>query len=131
VTTTFRKGQRVTTTEGGRCVVVEILPGPSYLYRLQLDTDVHHELAALGCYHPTQLAPTTLVYHLELFDADGELTQSTCDLGPLDVLVELGTYDGLSEAAAVRVFPVLAAPGEVSIGMLGGWSFRLTSEEEL
>jgi hypothetical protein len=71
-----------------------------------------------------------LVYTFESFDAEGELTELTFPLGPLDVLAELHICEGLSEDGARSVFPVLAAPGVVTVSMPGGWSFRLTSEEE-
>jgi hypothetical protein len=75
--------------------------------------------------------PVALVYVWESFDSGGEQTETTSGLGPLDVVAELRLCDGLSEVGARSVFPVLAAPGSVTVNMPGGWSFRLTSEEAL
>lgn len=71
-----------------------------------------------------------LVYHVESFDTEGEPTEQTGGLGPLDVLAELAQVGRMTDEQAAEVFRVLAAPGTVRIEIWPGWSFALTSEEE-
>ena len=80
----------------------------------------------------TIVHPVHLVFTWESFDAGGDETERTGPIGPLEGLenLEVCKGEGLSEDGARSVFPVLAAPGVVTVSMPGGWSFRLTSEEE-
>ena len=84
------------------------------------------KLTAEALSAPPPVVP--LVYHFVSFDAGGEPTEQTGDLGPVDVLAELHLCEGLSDEGAAAVFRVLAAPGTVLVGMPGGWAFQITSE---
>lgn len=121
-------GQRVTTAWGPAGVVTEV-SGDYCMVRLDTDEPGWPSIAYQSC-ELQPVCPVPLVYTFESFDSEGELTESTSKLGPLDVLAELHICEGLSEDGARSVFPVLSAPGVVTVSMPGGWSFRLTSEEE-
>ena len=126
----LRAGQRVMVDylPGTPGVITEVLhPAGHYLVRLDSDEAGWPPITCL----PREVRPIHLVFTWESFDAGGDETERTGPIGPLEVLenLEVCKGEGLSEDGARSVFPVLSAPGVVTVSMPGGWSFRLTSEE--